>query len=70
MEYSSIAETAKKWNITSRRVQVLCVNGRIPGAERVGHIWIIPRMAEKPEDARIRSGRYIGFVRRKAEEKG
>lgn len=61
MEYRSVTETAKAWKISRRRVQVLCVTGRIPGAERVGYIWIVPRSAEKPEDARIRSGRYIGF---------
>lgn len=31
----------------------------IDGAERLGHQWVIPINAEKPKDARIKSGRYI-----------
>lgn len=41
-----------------RRIQVLCVQGRIPGACRIGNMWAIPKDAEKPYDARIRSGKY------------
>lgn len=69
-EYQSIRETAIQWNISKRRVQVLCANGRIPGVERIGRIWIIPRNVEKPNDARIRSGRYIGITRNTARKKG
>lgn len=58
MEYMSIAEAAAKWNITNRRIQVLCSQGRILGACRIGNIWAIPRDAEKPTDARVRSGKY------------
>ena len=32
---------------------------RIPGAQRAGSRWIIPADAEKPTDARIKSGKYI-----------
>lgn len=59
MEYISIREAAEKWNLSGRRVQVLCTTGRIPGVERIGNIWAIPKEAEKPIDARIKSGRYI-----------
>ncbi len=52
MNYLSVAETAKKWNMTPRRLQVLCKEGRIEGAQRVGNVWIIPENAEKPVDAR------------------
>ena len=33
--------------------------GRIKGAQRVGHQWIIPADAPKPKDARVKSGKYI-----------
>ena len=33
--------------------------GRIEGVERLGHQWVIPVNAEKPKDARIKSGKYI-----------
>ena len=52
MNYISIAEAAKKWGITCRRVQVLCAQGRIPGLTKFGKSWAIPKDAEKPIDAR------------------
>ena len=52
MIYLSVAETANKWNITARRVQILCNEGRIQGAQRVGNVWMIPEIAEKPVDGR------------------
>ena len=59
MEYLSIKQTSEKWGVCVRRVQTLCTEGRIQGAQRVGHQWIIPADALKPKDARIKSGRYI-----------
>ena len=32
MDYLSAKEVAVKWNITRRRVQVLCEEGRVQGA--------------------------------------
>ena len=52
MNYLSVLQTAEKWEMTPRRVQVLCNEGRIEGAQRVGNVWTIPENAEKPEDAR------------------
>jgi excisionase family DNA binding protein len=51
-DYLSVAEIAAIWNISKRRVQVLCKEGRIPGAKIIGNIWVIPKDAEKPEDPR------------------
>lgn len=51
MEYLTTAETAERWGITVRRVQVLCKSGRIEGAVYKG-VWLIPAGAEKPEDPR------------------
>ena len=59
MEYMSISQAAEKWGITPRRIQVLCKQDRIPGVTRIGYVWAIPLDAEKPKDARIRSGKYI-----------
>ena len=58
MEYMSISQTAEKWGITPRRIQVLCKQDRIPGAARIGYVWAIPLDAEKPKDARVKSGKY------------
>ena len=52
MSLISVKETAEKWGIAPRRVQLLCNENRIPGAQRVGNYWVIPDDAEKPEDAR------------------
>ena len=59
MNYLSILETSEKWGISKRRIQILCAQDRIPGAVRIGNYWAIPEDAEKPKDARIKSGRYI-----------
>ncbi len=65
MNYISTSEMSKKWGICSRRIQVLCANDRVPGASRVGNTWIIPEDAEKPKDARIKSGKYVNFRKKK-----
>ena len=67
MKYLSTFEAAEKWGISHRRVNVLCNEGRITGAQRAGSRWIIPADAEKPADARSRSGKYI---KKPTEERG
>ena len=59
MEYLSVREVSEKWNFSRRRIQILCSEGRIDGAARIGNMWVIPKDAEKPSDARIKSGKYI-----------
>lgn len=59
MEYLSISQTAEKWGISKRRIQVLCSQNRIEGATKIGSYWAIPDYAEKPKDERIRTGKYI-----------
>lgn len=59
MKYLSITQTAERWGISTRRIQILCSEGRVPGAIRIGSVWGIPEDAEKPADARIKNGRYI-----------
>lgn len=62
MEYLSLRETAEKWGVSIRRVQVLCNGNRIPGATKIGSFWVIPKEAEKPKNQRIKSGKYIKKV--------
>lgn len=59
MGYLSLRETAEKWGLSIRRVQTLCSTERIPGAIKIGSYWAIPDDAERPKDARVKSGRYI-----------
>lgn len=62
MKYMSIKETSDKWKISDRRIRVLCAEGRIEGAIKIGRNWSVPADAEKPVDARegIRK-EYIGL---------
>lgn len=63
MKYMSAIEAAERWNLSRRRIITLCNEGRIAGAQKVGTYWIIPETAEKPADARIKSGKYIKEVK-------
>ncbi len=49
MRYLSVAEMAKKWNISERSVRNYCAHERVPGAFLTGKTWNIPESAEKPE---------------------
>ena len=59
MKFITTTEAGKKWDLSSRRVGILCIEGRIPGVQKAGNTWLIPDDAEKPADARIKSGKYI-----------
>ena len=59
MEYLKIEQIAKKWNISVRRVQLLCADGKIDGAVRFGRAWMIPKNAKKPVDGRTKAGRSL-----------
>ena len=49
MRYFSVAEMAKKWDVSERSVRNYCAHGRVPGAFLTGKTWNIPENAEKPE---------------------
>jgi len=53
MDYISVRTATENWGISERRVQKLCEQGRVPGAQRFGHYWILPKDAQKPEDQRL-----------------
>jgi len=62
MKYISIKETSDKWKISDRRIRVLCADGRIERAIKIGRNWSIPASAVKPVDAREGSRKeYIGL---------
>lgn len=46
--YITAQEAAQKWGVTSRQVQILCKENRVPGASRMSRIWIIPEDEKKP----------------------
>ena len=49
MRYFSVAEMAKKWDVSERSVRNYCDHGRVPGAFITGKTWNIPENAKKPE---------------------
>ena len=49
MRYFSVAEMAKKWDVSERSVRNYCAHGRVPEAFLTGKTWNIPENAEKPE---------------------
>lgn len=59
--YTTIKVIAEKWGITPRRIQILCSQGKIPGAVKFGRDWAIPSNAERPNDGRITSGEYVNW---------
>ena len=52
MDFMTTKEAASIWNITQRRVAILCSENRIDGVELMGKMWLIPKSAQKPEDGR------------------
>ena len=57
-DYLTIKEVAKMWELTPRRVQKMCSDGRIIGVVKFGKSWAVPKDAEKPPDGRITTGEY------------
>lgn len=48
MKYLSVADMAKKWNLSERSVRNYCAKGRVDGANLIGKTWQIPENTEKP----------------------
>ena len=48
MRYFSVAEIAKKWDISERSVRNYCAQNRVDGAFIAGKTWKIPENAKKP----------------------
>ena len=61
MDILTIKEASLLWGITVRRITALCNEGRIVGAKKIAGVWLLPKDAEKPKDARIKSGKYTDW---------
>ena len=53
--FNGLYDSERSSEITPRRVQVLCAQGKIPGAVRFGVTWAIPKDAVKPKDGRYKN---------------
>ena len=65
MEYMKVSAIAQKWGISSRRVRILCAEGKIPGVIRKGNLYLIPENAQKPQDGRKSSSGILSDIERK-----
>lgn len=70
MNYLSVAEIAKKWNMSERGVRNYCAQNKISGAFLTGKTWNIPENAEKPERINKKNSTPKNLLERlKAEKK-
>lgn len=69
MQYRSVTETAKEWNISERSVRNYCARGRVPGAFLMGKTWKIPENAVKPERSNKRKEQPVALLDILREEK-
>ena len=57
-QYITLKEAAEKWGISERRIRILCTDGRIEGATKMGPMRVIPADSVKPDDKRVKPGKY------------
>lgn len=72
MKYLSVAQMARKWNISERTVRNYCAGGKIQGAFLTGKTWNIPETALRPERSnkhRDEPKTLLGFLRAEKEGK-
>ena len=62
MGYMTASQASRKWNISQRRVQILCAEGRIPGVFKLGEEWAIPDDTQKPVDKRRKDENDNGTI--------
>ncbi len=68
MEYIKVSKAAEKWGISTRRIRVLCAEGKIPGVIRKGNLYLIPETASKPLDGRRTRAGVLAEVEAKREQ--
>lgn len=64
--YCTIAEMAKKWNLSDRTVRNYCANGHITGVISKGNIWYIP--ADTPCPSRDKTNKQVSVLLRKLQD--
>ena len=70
IKYLSVAETAKRWQMSERSVRNYCLQGRIVGALLEGKTWHIPSDAEKPHRKTrhtVKQDALLSFLKREKE---
>lgn len=57
MNYLSVSQMAKRWNMSERGVRKYCAENKIPGAFLTGKTWNIPENAERPQRINKKNGK-------------
>ena len=57
MDYMTLKEASEKWGVSVRQINYYCAGGRIPGAVKMGTVWLIPKDSQTPADKRYKSTR-------------
>ena len=68
MNYIKVSKAAEKWGISTRRVRLLCAQGKIDGVIRKGNLYMIPENAMKPLDGRLNKRNLLLDIQRKREK--
>jgi hypothetical protein len=63
MEYMTAKQAALHWGISDRRVRVLCAEGKVPGAIKVGKSYQIPINSAKPADRREKKSAAVRWLK-------
>ena len=58
IDYMTLKEASEKWGVTHRWINYYCSAGRIPGAVKMGTVWLIPKSAQKPKDGRRKENKH------------
>jgi Fic family protein len=62
MNYMTTKEASLKWGISDRRIRILCTEGKIEGAIKIGRNWSVPSDVMKPIDNRTKmKSRFQGI---------
>ena len=57
MDYMTLKEASEKRGVSARQINYYCATNRIPGAVKMGTVWLIPKDSQKPADQRFKSAR-------------
>ena len=59
MDYMTLKEASGKMGCnTFVGINYYCSAGRIPGAVKMGTVWLIPKSAQKPKDGRRKENKH------------
>jgi len=61
INYLTVKQISEKWGLKPHTVQIMCADGKIPGAIKFGRDWAIPEDTQRPADKRVATGQYRDY---------